>query len=300
MNTTEIRFGSNRVGEIERLFHEELDGIYGDGEVRMMVRMLFEAWMGWGLTELLVKKSETINQSDLLRFHWAMEDLKRFRPIQHIIGWTEFCGCRIGVDESTLIPRPETEEIVEKTIEIFKKREPRRVLDLCSGSGCIAIALAKAWPETEVTAVDNSAGALAKARENAERNGVRVRFVEADIMAEQFLTGGGELALPYPFDLIISNPPYVCESEKALMSRNVIEFEPRAALFVEDGEALVFYRRIAALSRDRLSEKGVVVVEINERFGEETLAVFEEAGFEGRVERDFLGKERMIIARRRQ
>lgn len=301
MNTTRIRFGSNRVGDIERLFHEELDGIYGDGEVRMMVRMLFEAWMGWGLAELLAKRGETINQSDLLRFHWALEDLKRFRPIQHIIGWTEFCGCRIGVDENTLIPRPETEEIVEKTIEIFKKRETMRVLDLCSGSGCIAIALAKAWPEAEVTAVDISAGALAKARENAERNGVRVRFVEADIMAEQFMNGGsGEMALPYPFDLIISNPPYVCESERALMSRNVIDFEPRSALFVEDRDALVFYRRIAALSRDRLSEGGVVVVEINERFGEETLAVFEEAGFEGRVERDFLGKERMIIARRRQ
>ena len=112
MNTTDLRFASNKVCDIERLFHKELDDIYGEGETRMMVRMLWEAWMEWSYTEQLLRRGETINQSELLRMHWALEDLKRGRPIQYIIGWTEFCGCHIGVDETTLIPRPETEEIV--------------------------------------------------------------------------------------------------------------------------------------------------------------------------------------------
>lgn len=299
MNTTGIRFRSNRVGDIERLFHEELDGIYGDGEVRMIVRMLFEAWMGWGFAELLAKREERINQSDLLRFHWALKDLLKCRPIQQIIGWTEFCGCRIAVDETTLIPRPETEEIVEKTIALLKGEQPRRVLDLCTGSGCIAIALSKAWPDAEVTAVDISRGALSKARENAESNGVRVTFLESDIMEERPVKEMG-IAPPYPFDLIISNPPYVCESEREKMNRNVLDYEPGRALFAEDENALCFYQRIAGMGREMLSERGKIVVEINERFGKETLRVFEAAGFEGSVERDFCGKERMIIATRKQ
>lgn len=305
MNTTNIRFRSNKVNDIERLFHEELDGKYGDGEVRMMLRLLFEAWMGWSYAELLVKRGESINQSELLRFHWALEDLKKFRPIQQIIGWTEFCGCRIGVDESTLIPRPETEEIVEKTIAMYESSEglkrPKRVLDLCTGSGCIAIALAKAWSGVEVIGVDISARALMKARENAEKNEVRVTFSEADIMSNKFNTEHiGSETLPYPFELIISNPPYVCESERREMRANVLDYEPGNALFVEDDDALCFYRRIAELSRKLLSDEGRVVVEINERLSSETLSVFEEAGFKGRFERDFRGKERMIICERKR
>lgn len=300
MNTTNIRFNSNKIKDIERLFHKELDSLYGEGEVRMMVRMLFEAWMGWGLAEFLAKMDESINQSDLLRLHWALEDLLKYRPIQQIIGWTEFCGCRIAVDETTLIPRPETAEIVEKTIERLKEEPPQRVLDLCTGSGCIAIALAKAWPDAEVTAVDISTGALSMARKNAESNGVQVRFEEWDIMED---TENGRMttkALSYPFDLIISNPPYVCKSERAEMSANVLDYEPATALFVDDDDALCFYRRIARLSPRLLSERGRVVVEINERFGKETLGVFEAEGYEGRVEKDFCGKERMIIATRKQ
>lgn len=289
MNTENIQFGSNRVADIERLFHKELDTIYGAGETRMMVRMLFEAWMGWPLAELLMRREETINQSDLLRFHWALEDLKRSRPIQQIIGWTLFCGCRIEVDENTLIPRPETEEIVERTIASYLERPPRRVLDICTGSGCIAIALAKAWPETEVWAVDISSEALAKARENAAGNGVEVAFIQADILNE-------EVTLPYPVDLIVSNPPYICERERKEMSTNVLDYEPGLALFVPDTDPMLFYRRIAQQCRRWIGERGRIVVEINEHYGKETLAEFEKEGAQGRVERDFWGKERMMIA----
>lgn len=287
MNTENIRFASNRTGDVERLFHEELDCIYGVGEVRMFVRMLFEAWMGWSHAELLVRRNETINQSDLLRFHWALEDLKRQRPIQHIIGWVDFGGCRIRVDETTLIPRPETEEIVERVVTTAGKRVPRHVLDLCTGSGCIAIALAKRWPEADVVAVDISAKALDKARENAEINGVKVTFVQCDILKE-------ELDLPHPFDLIISNPPYVGDSERRDMGRNVLDYEPETALFVPDEEPLLFYKRIAQIGKKLLSDNGEIVLEINERYGKETLECFALEGFVGKVERDFRGKERMI------
>lgn len=289
MNTENIRFSSNKIADVERLFHKELDSIYGAGETRMMVRMLFEAWMGWTLAELLAKREETINQSDLLRFHWALEDLKKGRPIQHIIGWTEFGGCRIEVDGSTLIPRPETEEIVEKTIALYGGRPPRMVLDICTGSGCMAIALAKAWPTAEVAAVDISEEALAKARVNAAKNGVKVDFVRCDILKE-------DLPLPYPVDLIVSNPPYVCERERKEMSANVLDYEPWMALFVPDEDPMLFYRQIAQHCRRWLGGRGRIVVEINERYGDETLSEFERQGAKGRVERDFMGKERMVIA----
>ena len=293
MNTENIRFASNRVRDVERLYREELEGLYGIGEVRVFVEMLFEAFCGWDKVGLLLNRDATINQSDLLRFHWALEDLKKERPIQQIIGSTEFCGCRIGVDESTLIPRPETEEIVEKTIALFGKHQPLHVLDLCTGSGAIAIALAKAWPEAAVTAVDISEKAMAKARQNAQENGVRVTFMLGDLLEE-------ELQYPSPVDLIVSNPPYVCDSERYSMHHNVLEYEPSTALFVPDSNPLLFYKRIADIGMELLSEEGMMVLEINEKFGLEMVEMLGEKGFECSVEKDFRGKERMIVARRRK
>nr|MCR5192632.1 peptide chain release factor N(5)-glutamine methyltransferase [Bacteroidales bacterium] len=232
MNTTELRFASNRVRDVERLFHKELDTQYGEGEVRSFLRLLFEAYLGWGETELLMRRDETVNQSDLLRFHWAVEDLKRFRPIQHIIGHVDFCDCRIDVDSTTLIPRPETEEIVLNLFEKLADKPPRRVLDLCTGSGCIAIAIAKRWPEAEVSAVDVSSGALAKARHNAIVNNVEVAFMQMDLLNDD----GQDVFETY--DLIISNPPYIVESEKEDMQRNVLDWEPESALFVPNDDPL--------------------------------------------------------------
>ena len=137
MNTTNLHIPSNKVRDIERYFITELRDIYAEGEIRMFVRMLFEAYLGWSQTELLLRREETVNQSDLLRFHWAVEDLKRHRPIQHIIGWTELCGCRIEVTKDTLIPRPETEEIVNWTLDLLSKSKIHnskfKALDLCTG-----------------------------------------------------------------------------------------------------------------------------------------------------------------------
>ena len=289
MNTRNIRFRSNGVRDILGLFHEELDGMYGSGEVAVFCEMLFEAFIGWDKVRLLTSKEQTIDQSDLLRFHWALEDLKEQRPIQHIIGHTDFCGCRIEVNPDVLIPRPETEEMVEW---IMKNKELRikNVLDLCTGSGCIAIALKKALPQAAVTAVDVSEKALAVARRNAENNGVEVQFVQGDVLDPNF---NFQFSI---FNLIVSNPPYVRESERAEMRRNVLDYDPALALFVPDDDPLRFYRAIAAIARKHLAEGGLVAVEINEAFAEEVCTLFRKQGFRPAVHSDFRGKARWVTA----
>lgn len=290
MNTRNLRFRSNRVRDIIVLYHEELDGLYGVGEVGVFVEMLFEAFLGWDKVQLLTSKESSIDQSDLLRFHWAMEDLKRHRPIQHIIGYTNFCGCRIRVSPDVLIPRPETEEIVNWIITHHSSLITHHCLDLCTGSGCIAIALKRAFPEAEVTAVDISPAALEVARQNAKDNGVEVRFVQADILAPSYQLSTTN------YQLIISNPPYVRESERAQMQRNVLDYDPALALFVPDDDPLRFYKAIAAIAKKHLAKDGLLVVEINESLAEETCGLLRRQGFNPVVHEDFRGKPRWISA----
>ncbi len=291
MNTRNLRFRSNRVRDIVSLFHEELDGMYGSGEVSVFLDMLFEAFLGWDKVRLLSSKEETIDQSDLLRFHWALEELKAFCPIQHIIGYTDFCGCRIAVNPDVLIPRPETEEIVQWIVSTFHApRSTPRILDLCTGSGCVAIALKKAFPEADVTAVDLSPAAIAVARRNAADNQAEVDFLQADILDPMFNLQSSI------FNLIVSNPPYVRDSERACMQRNVLEHEPELALFVPDDDALRFYRAIAAVAIRHLDHDGLLAVEINEALADETAALFRGQGLVAAVHTDFRDRPRWITA----
>lgn len=292
MNTRNIRFRSNRVCDIIALFHEELDALYGGAEVGVFCEMLFEGFLGWDRVRLMVSKGSTIDQSDLLRFHWALEDLKQWRPIQHIIGHTEFCGCRIGVSPDVLIPRPETEEMVNWIVSNSTFHlSPFTILDLCTGSGCIAIALKKAFPQAGVTAVDVSEKALAVARGNAMGNGVEIDFRHADMLSPQFSIPNSQ------FSIIISNPPYVRDSERAQMQSNVLDHEPSLALFVPDDDPLRFYEAIARVAVRGLKREGLLVVEINEALAEDTAALFRTHGFLAEVHVDFRGKPRWISAR---
>lgn len=291
MNTRNLRFRSNRVRDIIGLFHEELDGMYGSGEVGVFCEMLFEAFLGWDKVRLLTSREQTIDQSDLLRFHWALEDLKRQRPIQHIIGFVGFCGCRIAVSHDVLVPRPETEEIVNWIITNHSSLITHRCLDLCTGSGCIAIALKKAFPAAEVIGVDVSAAALEMARQNAKNNGVDICFMQADVL-------NGVDGLSGSYGLIVSNPPYVMEKERAQMAANVLDYDPALALFVPDDDPLRFYKAIANIAKEHLAKDGMLVVEINEALADETCAVFKAQGFTPRVHEDFRGKQRRISAMR--
>ena len=292
MNTRDICFRSNGVRDILRLFHEELDALYGRGEVAVFAEMLFEAFLGWDRVRLLSSRDETVNQRDLLRFHWALEDLKRHRPIQHIIGHTDFCGCRVRVCPDVLIPRSETEEMVEAIVANMQGSKSLRVMDLCTGSGCIAIALKKAFPEAGVSAVDISPAALAVARENAKDNGTDVMFIQGDVLSPGFRP---------PFascNLIVSNPPYVRESERSAMDANVLDYEPRQALFVPDADPLLFSRAIGRLAQGCLAEGGLLAMEINEALSGETAALLHGMGFCTVVHTDFRARARWIAARR--
>ena len=284
MNTTDMHIPSNRVRDIERYVHTELAGRYPDGELRMFVYMLFEAFLGWDKTQLLLHRDDTIDQSDLLRFHWAVEDLKQFRPIQHIIGHTDFCGLRIRVTPDVLVPRPETEEIVARLTDWLASRQTDHpaILDLCTGSGCIAIALKHRFPSAQVTAVDISPAALAIARDNAAANHTDIHFVEADVLDSMQLD-----ALSSSYDLIVSNPPYVMERERADMQPNVLNYDPALALFVPDSDPLRFYRAIGQYAATHLAPQGLLALEINQALPAETAQLLQALGFDTQLHHEW-------------
>lgn len=288
MNTRELKFRSNKMIDVIALFKETLFPKYDEREIHSFLLMLSEWILGWDTVRYMTSKREHINQSDLLKFHWALEDLKKDKPIQHIIGYVEFFGCRISVNSNTLIPRPETEEIVKKTVS--HNINPRRIADICCGSGCIGIALKKTYPESEVIAIDCSALALETAEKNAKENNVNILYKQSDILNEDILKG--------EYDLIISNPPYITESEKKDMRANVLDHEPAIALFVKDEKPLIFYKRIAELAKQHLSKEGILIFEINEKMGIETQKMLSGLGFRSSLEKDFRDAPRMIIARR--
>ena len=310
VNTTKLKFPTNRVADVEKCFLDVLKSLYPEAEVRSFFLILCEAFLGWDKVAYLLHRGETMNQSDLLRFHWALEDLRHYRPIQHIVGYTDFCGCRIRVNDKVLIPRPETEEMVYECVnalvrECVSEDSSINILDLCTGSGCIAIALKKMLPESKVTAVDISPEALDVAKENAKDNAVEVKFecgnvltcecVSANASATHELTQSSNQAIKQ-YDLIVSNPPYITESERSSMSRNVLDYDPPLALFVDDNDPLLFYRHIVAFAQKHLSSNGMLAMEINERFGTETLQLLAENRFSGVLHKDFRGKDRFVTA----
>jgi len=218
--------------------------------------------------------------------------MQKGRPIQYVLGRTIFSDLKIKVDERVLIPRPETEEMVEH-IKTKATTPIGRIIDLGTGSGCIALAMKQHFPEAEVWGADLSREALDLAEQNGSINGLRVIWREMDLLH------------PFPmeefplFDLVVSNPPYVLRRERLLMARHVRDFEPSSALFVEDDDPLVYYRSIAAFCGNKLAESGEIWVEINERFGEQTATLFEDEGFtRTRILKDIHDKERYIHARR--
>ncbi len=284
-----MRIPSNKVCDIERFAYRELEDIYNRNEIRTLLQMMFEHFLGWSVAHLLISKNATINQSDLLKLNFAIKDLRAGKPIQYIIGSTEFCNLTLSVSPHTLIPRPETAELVYLIADKEKERQPQYILDLCTGSGCIAIALAKAFPAAKVFASDISAEAMAVAKKNAECNKADVSFVIADILREENPAGES-------YDIIVSNPPYVREMEKVMMNRNVLDYEPHIALFVPDGDPLMFYRHIAEFASKHLRTGGKLYLEINEALGNETAALLEKQGYRPIIHKDSFGKDRMIEA----
>jgi len=278
---------------------QELSAVYDEKEIECFFYLLLESYHGKKRIDLALNPEMEMDALQLIKWESALSELKNQKPIQYIIGQTEFYGLPLLVNENTLIPRPETEELVEWIIVESSKSAvvSLKILDIGTGSGCIAISLAKNLPNAEVFAVDVSEKALAFAKKNAEINKIEVNFVNADILS---VTNLNELPtsnfqLPTHFDIIVSNPPYVRNLEKAEIKPNVLEFEPHLALFVEDTDALLFYRKIADLASKNLSENGKLFFEINQYLGKETAELLEDLGFKSiELKKDIYGNDRMI------
>ncbi len=268
---------------------------YAPEEAREMAFMLLDHYFGLRKTDVLSDKTLPANRTEP-DWNQIISRLNNQEPIQHVIGTTIFCGLEFEVSPDVLIPRPETEDLVRLIMHDFSDRAdpieagPVQVLDMGTGSGCLAVTLARFLPTSIVTAWDVSEKALSMARRNAENLNADVTFENQDL-----------LNIPATdtrkFDCIVSNPPYVTRSEAARMDRNVLDYEPDVALFVEDSDPLIFYKAVADYSKAHLNADGACYVEINERFGEATRQVFEERGFRQiQVYRDIHGKDRSIRA----
>ena len=267
-----------------------IEHLYSRQEQLRIARMVAAALSGESEMKFLIDPNEIID----IELGDVAEQLSAGRPVQYIIGKTEFCGEEFTVREGVLIPRPETEELVMWASQVAKEFPSPRILDLCTGSGCIAIALKKLIPAAAVTAIDLSEEALKIAQENATKLGADVRFLADDV-----LQGVPQLG-DKKFDIIVSNPPYIPISEREAMHINVTNFEPAMALFVEDSDPLIFYREIARIAKSRLSDRGALLFEIHELLSDETLQMLQKEGFEAELRHDFLNKPRMICCHKRE
>ena len=294
----------------KRYFTEVLATTFSQREAEQLMRILLEDLFGIDLKRQLLDPDLRIDEIQHYRLDEAVKRLLAGEPVQYVTGMARFCDLILKVSPAVLIPRPETEELVQKICASFPNNDvslpchssggrcegeesmgggskPIRIWDIGTGSGCIAIALAKHFVNAEVIAFDVSEEALQIAKENAENNGVQITFIQDDVLnphSDYF---------NQPVDLVVSNPPYVCDSERAAMEANVLDWEPEKALFVPDDDPLRFYRQILALAKTQLNPDGQVWFEINERMGEEMLSLCQEMGFSNaEVLEDFAGRLR--------
>lgn len=278
--------------EITAFIAEAVRGLYPEREARRIALTAAAALSGESEAKFLADPNQRVNIDGVER---CAAQLAAGCPVQYVTGKTEFCDMTFHVDGSVLIPRPETEELVLWAEQCAADHRNPRILDVCTGSGCIAIVLAAHLPQAEVTALDISHTALETARRNASMNGVRIRFIEDDA-----LNGVPSLA-GETFDIIVSNPPYIPHSEIESMHVNVTRYEPHEALFVDDADPLVFYRAIARAARTMLSEGGSLLFEVHEAWVERTAEMLRREGFgQTEVRIDLFGKPRMTCSRRRR
>ena len=274
--------------EIKNIYHSELDAIYSMEEVDSFFYLVIEHYLKLERFVLALTPKIVVSKIDEQPLFEALGQLKLEKPIQYILGATQFMDLEYKVNEHVLIPRPETEELVRWIIDDFELIEDKEIniLDIGTGSGCIAISLAKYLKNAKVDALDISEKALEVAKENAFLNKVEVGFIQADIFKLEYLEE--------KHDIIVSNPPYVRMLEKEQMMSNVIENEPGLALFVEDKDPLVYYRKICEFAKSNLKKEGCLYFEINQYLGEETKALLENDFSDLELHKDMFGNDRML------
>ncbi len=281
-------------------FFDSLKNIQDEQEIESFFFILTEYLHNLKRVDVALNSNFELSDEEVEKWNAILVDLQQEKPIQYITGESWFYGLKFEVNENTLIPRPETEELVEWVIESQKLKvqsQKLEILDIGTGSGCIPISLKANLPQANVSAIDVSEQALEVAKRNANSNKVEINFIQANILEVEDLSQlqTPNFQLPTSIDIIVSNPPYVRNLEKEEIKKNVLDYEPHLALFVEDTDALLFYRKIAQLALKNLSPNGLLFFEINQYLGKETVELLQNLGFKNiELKKDIFGNDRMI------
>lgn len=283
---------TNSVQAVKAYFKERLENQFSESEMKAMLKVAICERLKLSSADYLLCDSNLLSESDLLYFRSIVKRLQNNEPFQYIVGQTEFYGLELKCDARALIPRPETEELVEWVMEVAAPEN--KLIDFCTGSGCIALALKNQLPKATVYGTDVSKEALELSKENASSLNLNVSFIHHDALSDQLPSTLTEQSI----DIIVSNPPYIPELDKQEMQANVLDFEPHLALFVENDNALIFYKAIASQAARLLNKNGLLFFEIHERLALETKEAIEALGFvDVEIRKDLQGKDRMIKAR---
>ena len=267
----------------------KLRTIYNEAEAGTITDWVMEHLTGSKKAERMLYKNSAITPKEELQLQQFAERLLQHEPVQYVLNESWFCGLKFYVDKNVLIPRPETEELVEWIIANCRfPVDELKILDIGSGSGCIPVTLKRRLKKAEVWSCDISKEALAVAKKNTLALGTDVNFIQLD-----FLNSAARAQLP-PFDIIVSNPPYVPQKDKQTMPPNVLNYEPATALFVPDNDPLIFYKAIAEFGKTHLNSNGIIYTEIHEDLGKETMEIFQSAGYTTELKKDMQQKDRMI------
>jgi len=284
-----MRILSNSLGHIIDFFRSELKGLYNDNEINSLMYWTLEHYAKLSKTQLIVQKERRVSESVMLKIKFAINDLKNYRPIQYIIGETEFLNLKFTVNECVLIPRPETEELVNWVLADNNENVFLNILDIGTGSGCIAISISNALKNCNVDGVDISEKAINIAIENNLKNKTTAKFSVFDILDKENWDKIGK------YDIIVSNPPYIPEKERALISKNVNCFEPKNALFVPNDFPYIFYEVITDFAFEKLNDNGLIYFEIHENSGNELIKKLKQKKFSKiELRKDLNEKDRMI------
>lgn len=293
-----MKIATNKLSDLYEFYKTELLSVYDEDELYAIFELICEHYLGYNKTDTKLKFSENLNQSDVLKIYDTCKKLKTGAPVQYILGEADFYNLKFKVNSATLIPRPETEELVDLIIKehklIANSSSPLAILDIGTGSGCIPITLKKHLPSAKVTGIDISDKALEVAKENAFKNDVEVEFSNQNILTSFNIQHS-------TFNIIVSNPPYVLKSEAKQMDNRVLSHEPHLALFVEDNDPIVFYKRIIDLCKVNIAEKGHLYFELNPLYAQDVKNYANDSNLFNFAEliNDMSGKQRFFKAQKK-
>jgi len=285
---------SNRVKDLMVAVEEQLKPLYDDSEARSVASLLFEERFQITKLKVALNPNLRLSESEIVMLHIDLKKLTSGMPLQYVTGYAEFAGLRLKVSPDVLIPRPETEELILLAISLMKDKEPESIMDLGTGSGAIALAVKRKWPQASVFATDISEKTLEVAKENGKAHQLHVNFTHHDMLSQNWPIIG-------QVNLLLSNPPYIPIGEYHSMHINVKKFEPKRALFVEDADPLLYYRHIGHLGGEHLTHQGWLVVEVHSLYGQEVVKLYQNMGYyeEVKAHFDIHGKHRFVSGRRR-